>query len=192
MMNRNHSGEPSYIARQHMARDAAEARHADRVNEANVLRRQARAAHVALTQVTAVAGRDWHAQNDPIPAPKAFGGLPMHPTRVAALTRLLADLGWSDDPREPCERVPTLAAMIEAATVGAKRDLSDAEHALLEYEADRAGFSSVDEYVADKRRRQLEAEKLHAERAARQLKEDIAAGRAPRVLFDPADAVVPD
>jgi hypothetical protein len=125
----------SHIARERLAKEAAEARHLDRTDEGNVLRRNVRAAHVGLVQVADVADREWHRANDPIPAPRAFGGALMHPTRVKALAKLLVDLGWPDDPKAPCEPVPTLEEVLAAATAEAKRELADAERAYAAYEA---------------------------------------------------------
>lgn len=127
--------EMSYVQRERAAKDAREARIEDKLDLGNQLRRKVRAAHVGLVQVNDVADREWHKANDPIPAPRAFGGALMHPTRVKALAKLLVDLGWPDDPKAPCEPVPTLEETLAAATADAKAELAEAERAYAAYEA---------------------------------------------------------
>jgi len=174
--NRAYTSSSSFVARMNIAKDVADARHADKVDLGNRLRRQVRAEHVALTQVSVVADREWHAANDPVTGPAAVGGGRVHPSRVRALAAFVADQGWSDNPADPVEPIASLAETIETMTRESRERLAAAEAAMLEHDAARVGMT-VEEFEADRRRRALEAEQLHAERSTRDAAADRAAGR---------------
>lgn len=161
IVKRNFTGAPSFMSRQHMARDAAEAKHLDRIDAGNIIKRRVRAAGMALSSVRDAASREWDRQNSPIPAPRAFGGREMHPSRVRILSQLVAELGWSDDPREACEPMPSLDDLAGEEMTRALAELAEAEADAAAYEANRAGLS-IEEFQDRQRRKVLESEQKAA------------------------------
>lgn len=124
----------SHIARERLAKEAAEARHLDRTDEGNILRRRVRTEMVALTQTANMADREWHKLHDPVSAPASVGRGQVHPSRAEALRRYAVEQGWSEDPLEPVVELPTLADLLEAATAETKARLAEAQAAYEAYE----------------------------------------------------------
>jgi hypothetical protein len=128
------SKQPSFIARAHAAAVEADLRKADREDPHKNLIRQHRAELIGCTHVEGEAARQWHAANDPVPAPAGCGGGRVHPSRADALAEFIQSQGWPDDPTAPITPVPSLPETIETVTAEAKARVAATEKALAEYE----------------------------------------------------------